>query len=136
MVWSRCLTHLSFGRLRDDSADDCVAAAPAEKPQYGTAPSPSLSVSIIRIRITLRKNSMDTEDLMERITFDPAVMGGKPCLRGIRITVGTIVEMVANGHGEEKILASYPSLEKDDIRAALNYAAWRAEELELPLRAV
>lgn len=79
---------------------------------------------------------MDTEDLMERITFDPAVMGGKPCLRGIRITVGTIVEMVANGHGEEKILASYPSLEKDDIRAALNYAAWRAEELELPLRAV
>ena len=79
---------------------------------------------------------MDTEDLMERITFDPAVMGGKPCLRGIRITVGTIVGMVANGHDDAQILKSYPSLEKDDIRAALNYAAWRAEELELPLRAV
>ncbi len=65
---------------------------------------------------------MDTKELLKRITFDPAIMGGKPCLRGMRITVGTIVEMAANGHREEKILASYPSLEKEDIRAALAYA--------------
>ena len=55
---------------------------------------------------------MDTKELLKRITFDPAVMGGKPCLRGMRITVGTIVEMAANGHSEEKILASYPLLRR------------------------
>ncbi len=60
-------------------------------------------------------------------------MGGKPCLRGLRVTVGTVVGLIAVGHSEEKILAMYPYLASDDIRAALSYAAWRVEELEVPL---
>jgi uncharacterized protein (DUF433 family) len=70
---------------------------------------------------------------LSRITFDPGVMGGKPCIRGLRVTVGTVVGLVANGSTTEQILADYPYLEADDIRAALTYAAWRAQELELPL---
>lgn len=72
---------------------------------------------------------------LDRITFDPAVMGGKPCLRGMRVTVGTIVGLVAAGHGIEEILKLYPYLEAEDIRQALAYAAWRAEEIEAPVAA-
>ena len=71
----------------------------------------------------------------ERITMDPAVMGGKPCLRGMRVTVGMIVGMVASGNDFAEILRLYPYIEEGDIRAALSYAAWRAEERELPLPA-
>jgi len=70
---------------------------------------------------------------LDRITFDPAVMGGKPCLRGLRVTVGTLVGLVAGGKTTQQILALYPYLEADDITQALRYAAWRAEEIELPL---
>jgi len=70
---------------------------------------------------------------LKRITFDPNVMGGKPTLRGLRVTVGTIVGLVAAGHGTLEILKAYPYLEKDDIREALAYAAWRADEMEVPL---
>ncbi|HEX7409051.1 MAG TPA: DUF433 domain-containing protein [Candidatus Binatia bacterium] len=70
---------------------------------------------------------------LRRITSDPAVMGGKPCIRGLRVTVGTIVGLVATGHREEEILQLYPYLEAEDIREALSYAAWRAEEIEIPL---
>jgi uncharacterized protein (DUF433 family) len=70
---------------------------------------------------------------LKRITTDPAVMGGKPCIRGLRVTVGTIVGLVATGHQDEEILRLYPYLEADDIHAALSYAAWRAEEIEVPL---
>jgi uncharacterized protein (DUF433 family) len=70
---------------------------------------------------------------LERITVDPAVMGGKPCIRGMRVTVGTIVGLVATGHNSEEILRLYPYLEPDDIREALSYAAWRVEEIEIPL---
>jgi len=70
-----------------------------------------------------------------RITFDAGLMGGKPCLRGLRVTVRTIVGLVASGHSTETILAAYPYLEAEDIRAALEYAAWRSEESELPLEA-
>ena len=70
---------------------------------------------------------------LSRITFDPQVMGGKPCLRGMRVTVGTIVGLLASGHSEDAILAMYPYLETDDIREALAYAAWRAEEREVTL---
>ena len=59
----------------------------------------------------------------ERITMDPAVMGGKPCLRGLRVTVGTITGLVASGAAFTEILALYPYLEEADIRAALSYAA-------------
>jgi len=70
---------------------------------------------------------------LTRITFDPNVMGGKPCIRGMRVTVGTIVGLVASGHSEQKILEAYPYLEFEDIREALAYAAWRAEEIEVPI---
>jgi uncharacterized protein (DUF433 family) len=70
---------------------------------------------------------------LTRITTDAAVMGGKPCIRGMRVTVGTIVGLVATGHREEEILRLYPYLEIEDIREALSYAAWRAEEIEVPL---
>ena len=68
-----------------------------------------------------------------RITFNQNIMGGKPCLRGLRVTVGTIVGLVASGHTEGAILELYPYLEKEDIAAALAYAAWRVEEIDLPL---
>ena len=69
----------------------------------------------------------------ERITLDPAVMGGKPCIRGMRVTVGTIVGLMAGGRTFVQILEAYPYLEEKDLRAALEYAAWRTEELEVPL---
>jgi uncharacterized protein (DUF433 family) len=68
-----------------------------------------------------------------RITFDPNVMGGKPCMRGLRVTVGAIVGLVATGHSTADILKAYPYLEEEDIREALSYAAWRSEEFDLPL---
>jgi len=74
-------------------------------------------------------------DLLARITHDPEVMGGRPCIRGMRITVGTIVGLLASGHDAEAILRAYPYLEREDIQAALSYAAWRSEEVDLPLRA-
>lgn len=67
---------------------------------------------------------------LDRITFDPAVMGGKPCIRGMRVTVGMIVGMIASGHTQSEILNLYPYLETDDIAQALSYAAWRSEEVE------
>ena len=70
---------------------------------------------------------------VNRITFDPNVMGGKPCIRGMRVTVGTIVGLIANGASPEEILADYPYLEAEDISAALSYAAWRSEEIDVPL---
>ena len=70
---------------------------------------------------------------LTRITFDPNVMGGKPCIRGLRVTVGTIVGLVAAGYSTAEILKAYPYLEEEDIREALAYAAWRTEEVELPL---
>ena len=62
-------------------------------------------------------------------------MGGKPCIRGMRVTVGTIVGLVASGYSFADILRAYPYLEEPDIREALQYAAWRVEEIELPLPA-
>lgn len=68
-----------------------------------------------------------------RITLDPQVMGGKPCIRGMRVTVGMIVGLLAAGHSEQDVLKAYPYLETADLRAALAYAAWRAEEKDVPL---
>jgi uncharacterized protein (DUF433 family) len=75
------------------------------------------------------------EDLLRRVTHSPDVMGGKPCLRGMRVTVGTVVGLLAAGKSHQEILADFPYLEENDILAALAYAAWRAEEHELPLTA-
>ena len=73
---------------------------------------------------------------LARITLDPAVMGGKPCIRGLRVTVGAIIGLLAAGHSTTDILTAYPYLEEEDIREALAYAAWRVEEVELPLSPV
>jgi uncharacterized protein (DUF433 family) len=70
-----------------------------------------------------------------RITHDPAVMGGKACIRGLRVTVGTIVGLLAAHRTRDEILAAYPYLEAADIDEALGYAAWRLEEREFPLAA-
>jgi uncharacterized protein (DUF433 family) len=68
---------------------------------------------------------------LERITFNPAVMGGKPCIRGLRVTVGAIVGMIAAGKTRDQILQLYPYLEAPDIDEALAYAMWRVEEQEV-----
>lgn len=69
----------------------------------------------------------------KRITVDPRVMGGKPCIRGLRVTVGTVLALLGAGRSEAEILAAYPYLEPEDIRDALTYAAWRLQEAEVPL---
>jgi uncharacterized protein (DUF433 family) len=69
----------------------------------------------------------------DRISFDPDVMGGKPCIRGLRVTVGAILGLLAAGRSEAEILRTYPYLESEDIRAALTYATWRVEEIEVPV---
>jgi len=69
-----------------------------------------------------------------RVTTDPAIMGGVPCIRGLRIPVATVVGMVADGMAEREILDAYPDLEPEDIREALRYAAEAVRERELPLQ--
>jgi uncharacterized protein (DUF433 family) len=69
----------------------------------------------------------------DRITFDPNMMGGRACIRGIRVTVSLVLNLVANGMTTEEILAAYPYLEEDDLRQAVAYAAWLAEESVHPL---
>ena len=68
-----------------------------------------------------------------RITFDPAVMGGKPCIRGQRVTVGMVLGLLAAERSREEILKAYPYLEAEDIDQCLAYAAWRMEERDVPL---
>ena len=68
---------------------------------------------------------------LDRITIDPRLMGGKPCIRGIRITVGTITGLLASGESIETVLELYPSLAREDIYAALAYATWRAKEYDV-----
>ena len=70
---------------------------------------------------------------LDRITQEPGVMGGKACVRGMRVTVGMIVAQIGAGHSIEGILADYPYLEREDIMQALRYAAWLAEEREIVL---
>jgi uncharacterized protein (DUF433 family) len=70
---------------------------------------------------------------LNRITLNPAVMGGKACIRGMRVTVGCIVGQIGAGRSIDQVLADYPYLEREDILQALRYAAWLAEERELIL---
>jgi uncharacterized protein (DUF433 family) len=86
-------------------------------------------------RIAIGKGKAMDRIMLDRITATPAVMGGKPCIRGTRVTVGTVVGLVAAGHDADEILAAYPYLEREDIAQALTYAAWRAEEREVDLAA-
>ncbi len=68
-----------------------------------------------------------------RVTQDPAIMGGKPCIRGLRVTVGMIVAQIGAGRSVDDFLSDYPYLERDDVLEALRYAAWRAQEREVEL---
>jgi len=70
---------------------------------------------------------------LNRITQQPDVMGGKACIRGMRVTVGMVVGQIGAGHSIEAVLADYPYLEREDILQALRYAAWRTEEREVRL---
>jgi len=70
---------------------------------------------------------------LDRITRDPAVMGGKACIRGMRVTVGMVVGQIAAGRSVDEILAEYPYLEREDVMQALRYAAWLADEREVVL---
>ena len=75
----------------------------------------------------------DPMDTLDRIVIDPLVMGGRPCVRGTRVTVGTLVGLLAAGHDIPRLLDLYPYISESDVRQALAYAAWRTEEQELPL---
>ena len=70
---------------------------------------------------------------LDRITQQPDVMGGKPCIRGMRVTVGMLLGQIGAGHSFEEVLADYPYLEREDILQAIRYAAWRSEEREVSL---
>jgi uncharacterized protein (DUF433 family) len=72
-------------------------------------------------------------DQLNRITRDPAVMGGKACIRGMRVTVSMIVGQIGAGRSVDEILAEYPYLEREDVMQALRYAAWLADEREVVL---
>lgn len=67
-------------------------------------------------------------ETFDRITFNPNMMGGRACIRGMRVTVSLIMNLVANGMTPEQIIAEYPYLEEEDIRQAIQYAAWLADE--------
>lgn len=70
---------------------------------------------------------------LDRITQDPAVMRGKACVRGMRVTVGMIVGQIGAGRSIDEVLGDYPCLEREDVMQALRYAAWRAEERDIVL---
>ena len=70
---------------------------------------------------------------LDRITLQQNVMGGKACVRGLRVTVGMLVAQIGSGRSVDEVLGDYPYLEREDILQALRYAAWRAEERELDL---
>jgi len=69
---------------------------------------------------------------LDRITFDPEIMGGRACIRGMRVTVSLLVNLSANGLSAEEIVEAYPYIEEEDVRQALRYAAWLTEEALIP----
>ena len=81
----------------------------------------------------MRFDSEQSMGQLDRITQQPDVMGGKACIRGMRVTVGMVVGQIGAGHSIDEILTDYPYLEREDIMQALRYAAWRAEEGEVLL---
>jgi uncharacterized protein (DUF433 family) len=85
------------------------------------------------IGISRRRDKEKPMERLDRITQQAEVMGGKACIRGMRVTVGMVVSQIGTGHSIDEILADYPYLEREDILQALRYAAWRAEEREVVL---
>lgn len=73
------------------------------------------------------------EPSLDRIIQNPEIMGGKPCLRGKRVTVGTIVGLIASGRSHSEILVAYPYLDEEDLRQSLDHAAWRVQEIEMTI---
>jgi len=71
-------------------------------------------------------------DQFSRITHNPAIMGGKACIRGMRVTVGNVLEQLSTGRSIEALLGDFPYLEKEDVLEAIRYAAWRMQEREIP----
>lgn len=76
---------------------------------------------------------MENQINLERITIDPEIMGGQPCIRGLRIPVSLIVRLLAHSKTSEEILVDYPELEREDIEQALEYASWAVSEKSLPV---
>ncbi|MCL4786397.1 MAG: DUF433 domain-containing protein [Verrucomicrobia bacterium] len=74
------------------------------------------------------------KELLKRITLNPAVMTGLPCIRGMRIPATTILGLMASGATEKEVLAEYPDLEPEDIKACMAYAAWLTREREIELQ--
>jgi uncharacterized protein (DUF433 family) len=89
---------------------------------------------LLRIFVYCKKSGVMKN--LERITLNPDIMGGKPCIKGLRMTVGTIIGLLASGQTTEDVLKMYPYLQREDIMEALSYAAWRSEEIEVPLATV
>lgn len=85
------------------------------------------------MRLTMSFDKEQSMGQLNRITQQPDVMGGKACIRGMRVTVGMVVGQIGAGHSIDEILTDYPYLEREDIMQALRYAAWRAEEREVML---
>jgi uncharacterized protein (DUF433 family) len=81
-----------------------------------------------------QKNLMEVSLMFDRITFDPKIMGGRACIRGMRIPVSVIVNQIAHGASFQEILEGYPDLEQGDIQQALEYAAWLTQEEVHPLQ--
>jgi len=71
-------------------------------------------------------------DQFSRITHNPAIMGGKACIRGMRVTVGNVLDQLSTGRSIEELLGDFPYLEKEDVLEAIRYAAWRMQEREIP----
>ena len=71
--------------------------------------------------------------MLDRVTFDPSILGGRACIRGMRVTASMIVGLVAEGRTIAEILGAYPYLEEEDVRQALAYSAWRASEIDIPI---
>jgi uncharacterized protein (DUF433 family) len=102
---------------------------------FGYTVSPPKKVYGVQHHFVL-SYSIDVEVSMktlDRITFNQEVMGGKPCIRGLRVTVGTIVGLIAAGRTKDEVLKLYPYLEPEDIDQALAYAAWRVKEIDVPI---
>ncbi len=91
--------------------------------------------TLVSVGDSSREGGAAHDHLLSRVVHDPDIMGGKPCIRGTRVTVSMILGLLASGHSFEAILADFPYLHEIDVRAALAYAAWRTQERDLPLEA-
>ncbi len=133
-------------RAFQESVDDYLAFCaarnePPGEPYSGTFPGRAAPMSALRGVLKSQTGPVPTDEeiqqiivddllgmpTLDRITADPAILGGKACLRGMRIAVSLVVSLLANGMSTAEIIAEYPDLEPEDIRQALLYAAWAAD---------